>query len=92
MSEVGTLLEQARAAHRRYREQSGRIGKDGKMSRSPDLWSCGEAVRAALSARVDADRLDPQRVDAAWREDLQAMKASHEELVGFYAAYLTPRV
>lgn len=89
MSEVATLLAVARAAHARYREASGRIGKDGKVSQRPQLLACGAAVRDALKARVDAHALDPQQRDPAWREDEAAMKGqSNDALVDFYVPYL----
>lgn len=86
---VAALLTAAREAHTRYRNAAGRIGKDGKVSESPQLLACGQAIRDALAARTEAHALDPEYLDLAWIEDQQVMKGqSNEALVAFYAAYL----
>lgn len=91
MSEVASLLQAAREAHTRYRNASGRIGNDGKVSQSPKLTVCGRAIQEALTARTEAHVLDPQHTDPAWLEDQQAMKGqTHDALVAFYVAYLAP--
>jgi hypothetical protein len=87
---VATLLETARAAHARYRNAAGRIDTKGKVSQIPNLRACGAAVQEALSARVDASRLDPLEEDMAWIEDRQAMRGeTNHDLISFYAKYLS---
>lgn len=87
---VGELLSLARVAHAQYREHAGRIGRDGKVSKNPDPWVCGAAVQRALRYRLDAESLDPQQTDAAWREDEQLMHTNSAALIAFYCRYLSP--
>lgn len=81
---VADLLSQSRTAHDRYR----RLSHDTK---NRDLVGQGEAVRAALLARLEAHQLDPDQADPAWIADQQAMKGqSSSALVIFYGRYLSP--
>lgn len=89
MTEVARLLAAAQAAHGQYREAAGRIDRHGKVSQSPDWLACGAAVKDALKARADADALDSNHHDPAWREDAHAMKGqSNATLIEFYVDYL----
>lgn len=87
---VAELLEQARAAHQRYRQHAGRINREGKISQVPQLAKCGDAVREALRLRAEAEQLDRARIDPAWAEDAALVKASHDDLVAMYVRYLSP--
>lgn len=87
---VPELLTAARLAHTRYRQAAGRIDKSGKVSQEPRLTDAGREIQAALTARLEAERLDPQRTDAAWLEDAALMRTSHDALVDFYGRFLTP--
>jgi hypothetical protein len=85
---VAALLQAAAAAHGRYSHARG-VMAQGQMRRRPDLLACGQAVRDALAARIEAHALDPQHTDPAWIADQQAMHGqSHDAMVTFYASYL----
>ena len=85
---VAALLQAASAAHGRYSYARGLMAQ-GRLTRRPDLLACGQAVRAALAARIEAHALDPQHTDPAWIADQQAMRGqSHDAMVAFYSAYL----
>lgn len=88
---ISDLLTAARQAHTRYRQAAGRIDTHGKVSQEPRLTEAGSHVQAALSARLEAERLDPQRTDPAWAEDvINGVRVDHDAMVTFYAQYLTP--
>lgn len=90
MTPVAQLLDQARQAHRRYRDASGRITKQGNVSHARDNQIATAAMAEALQARVDADSADPQRISFAWIDDERLMRASHDSLVQFYVKFLSP--
>lgn len=88
---ITDLLAQSRAAHAKYRTLAGRIDKDGKVSQAPNLYDAGQAIQQALSARLEAHRLDPQQVDPAWQADQRLNKgATSEQMVRFLSGYLEP--
>lgn len=87
---VSLWLAQARDAHAVYRAHTGRM-KEGRQVSATQLDLCGDAVRAALKARAEADALDPTHSDIAWADDLVQMKATHAELVAHYVKYLAPK-
>ncbi len=74
----------------RYREAAGRINKQGTVSHPPNVWTTTDAITQALQARCEADAADPEHADPVWREDEALMKATHADLVAFYARYLSP--
>ena len=81
---VADLLTQSRQAHARYR----RLSHDTKNTH---LLAQGEAIQAALLARLSAEHLDPAHDDPAWLEDAQAQKGlTSDELITFYGRYLAP--
>lgn len=84
---IAQLLELSRQAHIRYRESSGRV-KLGKVTHAPRLDACVDAITTAMALRTQADALDPEHSDGAWADDMLAMKATHAELMAFYAWYL----
>lgn len=88
---VAELLTQSRAAHSRFRGSAGRINDKGRISEAPRLPKCAEAIQEALRVRVEAEVLDPQHSDPAWREDFDLMKGQPSQtLMAFYVRYLAP--
>lgn len=81
---IAELLAQSRAAHARYRQIHS-------QSKGTNLHAMGATVQEALSTRLDAEALDPERTDPAWVEDQQATRNRSHRLVEFFAGYLTPR-
>src|SRR5262245_2707060 len=65
MSDVSTLLQQSRAAHRQGRTQMEK--------KQPG--AAKELFRSALNLRLKARNLDPGRTDVAWLEDLKNLHA-----------------
>jgi hypothetical protein len=89
---VADLLAQSRAAHAKYRTLAGRVDSKGAISQAPNLYDAGQAIQVALSARLEAERLDPNHTDPAWAADERLNKgATSASLIEFYARWLSPR-
>lgn len=92
MSDVTALLAASRAGHAKYRTLAGRINDKGTISQVPNLYDAGQAIASALSARLEAEQLDPQHTDPAWIADRRLNKGqTSESLIEFYGRYLSPR-
>lgn len=87
---VADLLNASRAAHRRYRQQAGRISDKGTVSQAPNPLAGGDGLRDALKLRTEAHQLDPEHTDPAWQIDAHAMNgSSHDALMDFYVRALS---
>lgn len=90
MSEIRALLAASRDAHHRFQVASGSIDTKGKVKNHPDYTAAAIAIREALSARQEAEAIDPAHVNPTWADDQSAMRGiSSDELVKFYKDYLS---
>ena len=71
---VAAKLAEASAHHTRYRQASSQR----------DLSSAARHVRNALTARQEADALDPERTAPVWVGE----RVVHDEMVRFYEGFL----
>jgi hypothetical protein len=85
MSQVADELTASRAAHARYRNAAGRIDIKGDVAETKRHDACRLALQDAYDHRMAADALDPKHDDPDWANDV---KATHDQLVQFYAAQL----
>jgi hypothetical protein len=69
---VRELLQQARAAHTRYRQAAGHVEASGAVQTQPNDDAARLAVVEAYSLRDQAEKLDPTHDDPAWAEDAAA--------------------
>lgn len=90
MSDVAHLLEQARAAHQRYRDSLPRriTAPGGKTVAVPgDAMAANDALNQACRFRSEAHVLDPARADHAWQDEPSS--DLHNALLDFYVHQLT---
>lgn len=88
---VADLLAESRAAHQRFQQAAGHNNGRGTI-KHPDDDAAALAVRAALTARQSAEKLDPSHDDPAWAEDESRLKVTSSMLVAFYIDYFAPDV
>lgn len=89
ISEVARLLTAARAMHFQKKHFAGKRAKDGTLT-PPNYPEAERCIFEALTLRQQADALDPDHADPAWRFDLTENKGiPHERLMASYREYLT---
>ncbi len=89
---VAELLQQSRAAHRRYRESAGHVKASGDVAIHPNDEAARLAVVDALRFRNEAHDLDPAMDDFAWADDLAANKGvSSERMREFFSSFFVTK-
>lgn len=84
MSDVTQLLEQSRTAHQRSISVSRSWDASGKAWSVGDLGQAKTWIQEALTAREQAEALDPTHTDPGWLSD----PVDSTQLLAFYRAHL----
>jgi hypothetical protein len=87
---VSELLSAARTAHETYRRSVPhmRPNTSGKLVQvSGDIAAAEAAVRDALRLRLEADALDPDHADPAWKAEISS-NYRNSELCAWYTSII----